>query len=154
MRLVVSLLLAAANWPQFRGPESSGVAADDPRLPDRWSKTENIAWKTEIPGEGHASPIVWNDRVFTVTAVLEQKDRVLVCLDRKTGKVLWHRTVLTSPLERKHRLNSYASSTPATDGKLVYVTFLDQGDMVVTAYEFDGNQKWLVRPGEFRSVHG
>jgi outer membrane protein assembly factor BamB len=121
---------------------------------------ENVAWKTEIPGVGHSSPIVWGDRVFTVAAMAEGKDRgdetdrVLLCLDRGTGKILWRQTVVTSPLEQKHRLNSWASSTPATDGKLVYVAFLDQRNMVVAAYDFEGNQQWLVRPGEFKSVHG
>ena len=92
----VGSLAHAENWPAWRGPRGDGSSAEtDP--PVRWNAKENIAWKTEIPGEGHASPIVWNDRVFTVTAVLEQKDRVLVCLDRKSGKVLWQRTVLTSP---------------------------------------------------------
>jgi hypothetical protein len=130
-------------------------------------------WKTEIPGEGHASPIVWGDRVFTVAALVkngdrapdrkagnsptqeaEIRDRVLVCLDRGTGKILWQRTVLSAPLEGKHRLNSWASSTPAADGELIYVSFLDRKEMVVAAYDFDGNQRWRVRPGEFKSVHG
>ena len=67
---------------------------------------------------------------------------------------MWQRTAVVSPLEAKHGLNSFASSTPATDGRLVYCTFLDRNEMVVAAYEFDGNQKWLVRPGQFFSKHG
>jgi outer membrane protein assembly factor BamB len=78
----------------------------------------------------------------------------LLCLDRGTGQILWHKTVLQSPLEKKHSLNSYASSTPTTDGHQVYVAFLDHEEMVVAAYDFDGNQKWLVRPGPFASMHG
>ena len=74
-----------------------------------------------MPGSGHASPIVWDDRVFTVSALPDTQDRLLLCLDRRTGKLLWRQTVLTAPLERKHGLNSFASSTPATDGELVYV---------------------------------
>ncbi len=149
----------AENWPCWRGPRGDGSSAEA-SVPVRWSRTENVAWRSEIPGVGHSSPIVWGDRVFTVTAMAEGKDRgdvtdrVLLCLDRATGRILWHRTVVTSPLEQKHRLNSWASSTPATDGRLVYVTFLDQKDMVVAAYDFAGNQKWLVRPGMFKSVHG
>src|SRR5207245_43232 len=88
----------------------------------------------------------------TVSALLDLQERVLLCLDRRTGKILWHKTVLQSPLEKKHSLNSYASSTPATDGEQVYVAFLDRQAMVVAAYDFDGNQTWLVRTD--RSVCG
>ena len=70
-----------------------------------------------------------------------------------SGQLLWQQTVLQSPLEDKHQLNSFASSTPATDGQLVYVTFLDRSEMVVAAYDY-GRQKWLVRPGAFSSKHG
>lgn len=141
------------NWPGWRGPRGDGTSLEK-NIPIKWSNTENVVWKTEIPGLGHASPIVWGNRVFTVTCVPEQEARVLLCLDRKDGKVLWQQTVIKSPLERKHKLNSHASSTPATDGKLVYVAFLDLRDMVVAAYDFSGKQQWLVRPGEFKSVHG
>src|SRR5262245_41690871 len=141
------------DWPCWRGPRGDGSSAEI-GAPVHWSPTDNIIWKTAIPGEGHASPIVWGDRIFTVTALVEQNDRVLVCLDRWTGKLLWQRTVVRSPLESKHRLNSYASSTPATDGESVYCTFLHGQGILVAAYDFQGNQKWSVRPGEFKSVHG
>jgi outer membrane protein assembly factor BamB len=121
-------------------------------VPVHWSATSNVIWKTEMPGNGHASPIVWEDRIFTASAVAE--DRVLLCFDRKDGKILWRRTVVTAPLEGKHRLNSHASSTPATDGERVYVAFLDRKEMLVAAYDFAGKQKWLVRPGPFNSMHG
>ena len=78
----------------------------------------------------------------------------MLCLDRKTGNVNWRKTVLTAFLEHKHSLNSFASSTPATDGKLVFVAFLDRDQMFVAAYDFDGNQRWAVRPGPFASMHG
>src|SRR5258706_3545406 len=109
--LIVSLnFTRAENWPAWRGPRGDGTSLET-RVPVRWDATRNILWKTEIPGYGHASPIVWGDRIFTVAALLESQDRVLVCLDRKTGKILWQQTVLHSPLEKKHSLNSYASST-------------------------------------------
>ncbi|HUY92412.1 MAG TPA: PQQ-binding-like beta-propeller repeat protein [Pirellulales bacterium] len=133
-------------------------------MPRRWNgeKNENVAWKIEIPGTGHASPVIWQDRIFLVSCLEEEHDRILLCLDRKTGRKLWQRSVLQSPLEKKHALNSYASSTPTTDGELVYVTFLEgtkQGEakgarMAVAAYDFAGHQKWLVHPGPFSSVHG
>jgi outer membrane protein assembly factor BamB len=113
-----------------------------------------VVWKTEIPGEGHASPIVFGDQVFTVSALAQTQERVLLALHRTTGKVLWTQTVLRAAFERKHSLNSYASSTPATDGRLVYVTFLDAREMLVAAYDLDGHQQWAVHPGAFTSIHG
>ncbi|MCX7008525.1 MAG: serine/threonine protein kinase, partial [Kiritimatiellaeota bacterium] len=136
----------AENWPGWRGPRGDGSVVE-PDVPVQWSATSNIAWRAEIPGIGHGSPIIWDDRIFLLTALTQKQERCLVCLDRNDGKLLWPQTVVTAPLERKHGLNSYASSTPVTDGKLVYCTFLDQTQMVAAAYDFAGNQKWLVNPG-------
>jgi len=111
-------------------------------------------WKTPIPGKGHASPIVWEDRVFVVTALEESEQRRLLCLDAVSGGILWQRVVLTAPFEPVHALNSRASSTPATDGERVYVSFLDRDKMCVCAYDFEGNLVWQVRPGPFASRHG
>jgi outer membrane protein assembly factor BamB len=144
---------SAENWPAWRGPRLDGTSRET-EFPVHWSATSNVVWKTELPGAGHASPIVWEDRVFTVAALADNQARVLVCLDRKTGRILWQPVVITSLLERKHSLNSHASSTPATDGELVYVAFLDHSEMVAAAYDFDGRQRWLVRPGKFSSMHG
>jgi hypothetical protein len=143
------------NWPGWRGPRGDGSSLET-HLPVHWNgpDNKNIFWQTEIPGRGHASPIVWDDRVFLVSCREDRHDRVLLCLDRSSGAILWERTVVNAPLEPKHRLNSYASSTPATDGSLVYVTFLDGDKMLVAAYDFDGRQRWLVQPGEFHSRHG
>jgi outer membrane protein assembly factor BamB len=168
-------LARAENWPAWRGPRGDGSSLEK-NLPEHWNgpRGENIAWKVEIPGQGHASPIIWEDRIFLVSCREETEDRLLICLDRATGRMLWERVVLHAPLERKNTLNSYASSTPATDGKLVYVTFFQSdpkapvnttgtkyvnqaaspGWMVVAAYDFDGNRHWLVRPGVFNSTHG
>ena len=165
--------VSAENWPGWRGPRGDGTSLEA-NVPTRWNGTtgENIAWKVPIAGEGHGSPIAWEDHIFLVTCLTESKERVLLCLDRRTGEIRWRRTVIKSPLETKHVLNSYASCTPATDGALVYVAFLETdgseipapnvsaprpttpGRVVVAAYDFDGNQEWLVRPGEFISVHG
>jgi outer membrane protein assembly factor BamB len=79
---------------------------------------------------------------------------MLLCLEASSGKLLWETTVLTSPLERKHPLNSHASSTPATDGELVFTAFLDRDQVVVAAHDFSGRQRWLKRPGAFSSMHG
>ena len=158
------------NWPGWRGPRGDGTSLEA-SVPTEWDAPsgKNIAWKIPIPGKGHSSPIVWEDKVFLATFVdgkgeADKPDRLLLCLDRKTGKELWRETVIEAPKEKKHTLNSYASGTPVTDGELVYVTFLlpdfgseterTPGDMIVAAYDFEGNQKWLVKPGRFASVHG
>src|SRR5258705_553311 len=127
--LVQGSFVHAENWPCWRGPRLDGTSLES-GIPQRWSSSNNVVWKTELPGIGHASPIVWNDRLFTVTAVPEQRARVLLSLDRNSGRLLWQKTVLTSLMEKKRQLNSYASSTPATDGELVYVAFLDKAEMV------------------------
>lgn len=160
-------LLAAENWPGWRGPRGDGTS-EEMSVPTKWDGVtgENIAWKVAIPGTGHSSPIVFGDRVFTVSCVEKDNEsqRVLLALDRKTGETLWQKTVLAAPLEKKHQLNSYASGTPATDGQLIYCTFLapdfssnserTPGDMIVAAYDLAGEQKWLAKPGRFASVHG
>lgn len=171
--ILIGQFVWAEDWPGWRGPRGDG-ASHEIHVPVQWSLSanQNIAWKTEVPGEGHASPIVWQDHVFLLTCDLTTQERLLLDFDRVSGKLRWQRSVLTSPLETKHALNSYASSTPATDGKLVYVTFLKSdnktilatnvstprdvtlGTMVVAAYDLEGNLIWMKEPGEFVSVHG
>jgi len=143
----------AENWPGWRGPNGDGTSAET-KVPVTWSATENLAWKVPLKYHGHASPIVWNDSVLLVGTDKEHERRMLVVRDRKTGKLVWERTVLEAPLEGKHHLNSWASSTPATDGERIYVSFLDERHMFVAAYDFNGNRLWAVRPGVFSSKHG
>ena len=163
----------AENWPGWRGPRGDG-SSNSQSPPLQWNAEtgDGIVWKTEIPGIGHASPIIWEDHAFIVTCDLDAQMRQLIALDAKKGDILWKRDVINAKLEKKHALNSFASGTPATDGKLVYVTFFEAGDqeiiapnvgserkifpgkMVVAAYDYEGNQKWIVKPGEFISAHG
>jgi outer membrane protein assembly factor BamB len=143
----------AEDWPQWRGPRLDGTSAEK-NIPISWSTTSNVLWKTELAGIGHASPIVFGNKVFTVSAIPQTEERLLLCLDRKSGKISWRKPVLKSPLERKHSLNSHASSTPACDGERVFVAFLDRNEMVVAAYDLAGQQQWIVRPGHFSSMHG
>ncbi len=163
-RLLPLLLLAAplfaddGNWPMWRGPRGDATT-NETGFPTRWSATENVRWKTSIPGRGHSSPIVWGDRIFLTSAMEDGdpkglKERLLICIDRKDGKILWQKTVVRAPLEHIHNLNSRASSTPATDGERVYVTFLNNPRVLVAAYDFNGNEVWHVSPGEFESTHG
>lgn len=166
-------LLLAENWPQWRGPRLDGTSQDT-GFPI--SAEGNVTWKAELPGSGHASPIVWQDRIFTVACIAETEERVLICLDRASGKQLWQSPVLKAPIESIHRLNSQASSTPATDGERVFTAFLDnseseatrkanggrvipkgevpKGTVVVSAHDFSGKPLWQVRPGLFSSKHG
>lgn len=157
--IVMSLSLAAAavaeDWPGWRGPRGDGSSLEK-NVPIRWNGKDGqgVVWKTPIPGKGHASPIVSGERIFLVSCREDTKDRSLLCLDRATGRILWEQVVVNAPLEEKHRLNSHASSTPATDGKFVYVSFLDRTEMLAAAYDFAGQRQWLVRPGKFSSQHG
>ena len=155
--LLATLAAAAAahaeDWPQWRGLRMDGRSGEA-AFPTTWSKTENVVWRTPLPGAGHASPIVYGARVFTVAADPDTQERLLICLDRASGKVLWQQTVLKAPMEKLHRENSHASSTPACDGERVFCTFLDGREVVVAAYDLAGKQLWLKRPGVFSSVHG
>jgi outer membrane protein assembly factor BamB len=145
-------LLHAENWPQWRGPRMDGTSLDH-GFPSALDE-KSVSWRVELPGQGHASPIVWGDRLFTVALVPEKESRVLLCVNRSNGELLWQTEVLKSPLEGKHRLNSHASSTPATDGERVFTAFLDHAEVVVSAHDFKGELAWQVRPGVFASKHG
>ncbi len=124
--LLLPTSIYAEDWPAWRGPRLDG-SSNEPNLPVKWSATDNIAWKTPLKGIGHSSPVVSANRVFVTTAMLEDegesKRRMLICMDRTDGKILWEREVLKSPLEPKHGLNSYSSATPAADGRHVFVAF-------------------------------
>src|SRR5688500_3120349 len=93
----------AEDWPGWRGPRGDGTSTEQ-QVPTKWdgAKGAGVLWKAELPGDGHSSPIVLGKRVFVTAALLETQERVLLCLDRDSGKELWRRTVLTAPLERKH----------------------------------------------------
>jgi outer membrane protein assembly factor BamB len=143
----------AQNWPYWRGPDRDGTSTET-QLPVQWDSVTNVIWKSKVPGIGHASATIWEDKLFTITAFPETGEKVLLCYNSKNGDLLWQKTVLKTNLEAKHRDNSYASGTPATDGKHVYVSFLDDTDVVVAAYDFSGKQVWVQRPGKFESPHG
>jgi len=157
-RLACALLFLACaafagDWPQWRGPRGDGTS-EETGLPTKWSATENVRWSAELPGKGHSSPIVCKGRVFLTAAISDTEERVLLCLDRKDGKLLWKQTVVKSPMERLHTENSHASSTPACDGDRVFCSFLAGNEVVVAAYDLEGKQLWMKRPGTFSSVHG
>jgi outer membrane protein assembly factor BamB len=153
LMLVSTFILSAQNWPNWRGPNGDGTSTET-NLPTRWDSETNVIWKSPVPGTGHSSPIIWEDKLFTITALPDTGERVLLCFDSRNGDLIWQKTVLKTDFEQKHRDNSYASGTPATDGKLIYVSLLDGEDVVVAAYDFNGKQVWLQKPGTFYSPHG
>jgi len=150
-----------ANWPHWRGPLNNGTAPlADP--PIHWDTNTNIRWKTPLEGRGSATPIVWGDRIFVVTAIptdrpgeppavnarFEKRTEppavlhqfVVLCFDRHTGKVLWRQIAAERvPHEGHHQTHSYAAGSPTTDGQHLYVSF---GSFGIYCYDFDGHQKW------------
>jgi outer membrane protein assembly factor BamB len=167
-------LSAADNWPQFRGPQSNGAVADDPRLPDRWSATANVMWKTDIPGIGWSSPVVWGDRIFltsVISAVAPESPKMglyfggnrenipgdehrwmVYAVDWRTGKIVWEREVHRGiPRSSHHLKNTYASETPATDGERVYAYF---GNLGMFVFDMDGKPVWKQSWGPFRTRYG
>ena len=139
------------DWPMWRGPRMDGTSLDK-GFPQSADGTQN--WSVEVPGAGHASPIVLGERIFLTSCLPDTEERVLQCFNRDDGKLLWQSVVLKSALEGKHRLNSHASSTPATDGERVFTAFLDQAEVVTSAHDLQGKLIWQVRPGSFASKHG
>lgn len=136
----------AESWPGWRGPRGDGTCLEQ-NVPTNWNPAGAL-WKIELPGQGHASPIVWGNRICTATALPDTEERVLLCLDRATGKLLWQQTVARGPLEKINKENSYASGTPATDGERVFAAFRVGDDIVVAAHDLaSGKQLWRVQPG-------
>ena len=133
------------GWAQWRGPNWDGMARGD--APLHWSDTEHVKWKAEIPGRGHSSPVVWGDKIFLTTAVptgappstvrgafgssfsVAEQKLMLLCLDRKSGKLLWEKVAkVATPHEGYHpQYGSFASNSPVTDGKHVIVFFGSRG---------------------------
>ncbi|WP_346927912.1 PQQ-binding-like beta-propeller repeat protein [uncultured Arthrobacter sp.] len=158
---------AGPNWPAFRGPAGDGHS-DAAALPLRWAEGKNVVWKTPIPGRGASTPIIWGDQIFLITAVktdreIEQPPEpeptpeqpmnpfkiqrpknfyqfVVMAVDRRTGATRWqHLAKEEVPHEGHHNDASFASSSPMTDGKNLYVNFGSRG---VYCYDLAGNQKW------------
>ncbi|MGH8245919.1 MAG: PQQ-binding-like beta-propeller repeat protein, partial [Gammaproteobacteria bacterium] len=141
---------ARKQWPQWRGPSGQGIV-EGKGYPAAWSDTENVRWKVIVPGRGHSSPIVWKDRIFLTTA-FEGPRRLVLCFRRDDGKLLWGAEApAPESVERVYRKNSFASATPATDGKLVYALF---GNAGLIAVDFDGKQVWHYGFGATSNYHG
>jgi len=160
-----------AEWPQFRGL-TAGAVADDPSLPDQWSTTENVVWAVDLPGLGWSSPVVAGDHIFVTAAVSSGDERAPVPglydpgesfgktrsdathqwmvydIDFETGAIRWARELeALVPTELKHVKNSFASETPVTDGRRVYVYFGSIG--LVAALNMSGETVWRTDVGSF-----
>jgi outer membrane protein assembly factor BamB len=140
---------AGHNWPRWRGPLENGHTPET-GLPVTWTEAD-IAWKTALPGSGQSSPVVWGDRIFLTTALDGGKERVVLGLDRHTGKILWQHSAWKGEPEKVHIMNGWASSTCVTDGEIV-VAFFGKGG--IHAYSVDGKPLWTRDLGRFESPWG
>ena len=144
-------LAPAGNWSHWRGPAGNG-SSPDATPPVEWSASKNVKWKVPVPGRGSGSPVIWEDRVFVVTAVaadggigfdgerLSKLAFKVFCFDRETGKVRWEKTATeTTPHQGTHSTNSFASASPCTNGTHVYAHFGSRG---LYCYTMDGELVW------------
>ena len=174
LAVLPAVIDAEENWPRFRGAAATGVADDDPRLPQTWSKTENVKWVADVPGWGWSGPIVWGKQVFVTTVVSEEEYErpkkglylgqgrrkppegmhhwMVYCLDLDSGKVLWKREAHRGkPQSPRHPKSTYASETPATDGQRLYVLF---GDVGLYCYDLGGQPLWSKRIKPRKTLFG
>jgi outer membrane protein assembly factor BamB len=155
LMLTVSSVSSAGDWRQFRGPGGLGVS-NETNLPTRWSETENLLWKTGMPGAGSSSPIVLGDRVYLTCysgfgvnrrdpGNMEDLRRHVVCVNRADGKIVWTKTLLPKlPESKSVRDHGYAAPTPATDGEHLYLFFGKSG---VYKFDLNGKQIWNTEVG-------
>ena len=161
--LLTAAALSAADWPMFRGVNGSGVATVS-KAPTEFGPARNVVWKTDLPF-GHSSPVITGDLIFLTGAeggervdagrgdkVVDQGGKLFtLCLDRKTGKILWRRQAPRPRIERYQKVNSPASPSAATDGTNVFVFFADYG---IISYTKDGDERWSTPVGPFNNVNG
>lgn len=158
--LALTTVTLATDWTRFRGPNGSGISTKDRPAPTRWSPTQNISWKTQLPGPGTSSPIIVGDRIYLTCysgygvdrdnpGEQENLKRHLVCLDRKSGSLLWNSTVDAVLPEDPYSgigvpEHGYASSTPVSDGQDIYVFFGKTGAL---SFDRDGKKRWQTAVG-------
>lgn len=128
----------ADNWPQWRGVQNDGIVASA-KLPSVWSKTENVEWRTELPGRGGATPCTWGNRVFVTSN--DGEDLILLCVNLQDGTLRWTRTVCSGNQDARAGEGNSASPSPTTDGKHVWVCF---GTGVLACYSIDGQHVWEI----------
>jgi len=141
---------ADSNWPGWRGPLQTGHSLET-GFPHEW-KDSNVAWKSDLPGDGQSSPVIWGDRIFLTTALESGRERVVLCVDRQNGKILWEKSLWKGEPEPTHKMNGWASSTCATDGERVYAFFGKGGGLFCLSV--DGELLWNRPLGDFPSPWG
>ncbi len=147
MRGICLLLCLAGNWPQFRGPNASGVAASDAAPPVKFAPAK---WKTPLP-LGHSSPTVWGDRVFLTSFDPESKKLELICVSAKTGAILWRHAAEAPKIEETHVVSNPATASPAVDQDRVYAYFSSYG---VMAFNHEGEPQWTAPLPMPKTHHG
>jgi len=148
--LLPTLLLADSNWPRWRGPRQDGHSAET-GLPETWD-AGSVTWKVSLPGIGQSSPILWGERIFLTSALDNGRQRVVFCVDRNDGRILWQRIAWTGEPEPTHKMNGWASSTCVTDGERVYAFFGRGGGLF--CYTVDGDLVWSNALGQFEGPWG
>ncbi|PHX93275.1 MAG: serine/threonine protein kinase [Pedosphaera sp.] len=147
--------IAATDWPAWRGPTRDGLAAPGQSPPIQWSETENVLWKVPLPGRGHSSPTVVGERIYLATADPVTKSQSVLCLDRKSGKLLWQSEVHAANAESgKHGNSSAASSTVACDGERLFINFLNAGGVHTSALDLAGKVLWQRKACDFVAHQG
>lgn len=147
--------IAATDWPAWRGPTRDGLAAPGQSPPIQWSETENVLWKVPLPGRGHSSPTVVGERIYLATADPVTKSQSVLCLDRKSGKLLWQSEVHAANAESgKHGNSSAASSTVACDGERLFINFLNAGAVHTSALDLTGKVLWQRKVCDFVAHQG
>lgn len=144
-------LQAETHWPRFRGADGSGHSAEK-TIPTKWG-ADDVVWRTELPGRGHSSPCLWDEMIF-LTSAREKEGRVerlVICLRRDTGKILWQKATPIGEAEKVHDMNGFATPTCATDGERV-MAFFGRGG--VHCYDLDGKSIWSRDFGEFPGSWG
>jgi outer membrane protein assembly factor BamB len=135
-----ALAQAPADWPQFRGPNATGIA-ERSNPPIKFGPDNGVVWKTSLP-EGHSSPCISGDRIFVTAVNKAERKLEVIALDRSSGKILWRQSVTPKEFEQPHALSNPASTTATADGKRVYAYF---GSYGLVAYEWDGKPAWETK---------
>lgn len=139
------------TWPSWRGPSRDGHSTDT-RVPLEWGNAKNVKWTVDLPGTGNSSPVVWDDRIYLTAATKQGDERWILCINRKSGKIVWQRAAVKGlPPESTHEWNTHASATCATDGLRVYAFFGTPG---MCCYDMEGNLLWRKSFGTLASSTG
>jgi outer membrane protein assembly factor BamB len=145
---------AIHDWPWWRGIHRDNIAAPGQDPPLHWSQTSNVIWKVEVPGRGHGSPCLWGNRLFLPSADEQAQYQSVLCYDQHTGQKRWQTEIHRQGFVPINRKNSHASATPACDGHFVFMPFVVQKAIWLTALDLDGKIAWQKRLGDFESKHG